>query len=158
MLDIIMEQIPLYIQNYDLLKFLEEQYGNVTLKSGKGLLRFGKISPQAEDTIETLQNKSYYKILARYTDALLFLEILTTKKIYSQDTIKKVQEKGRICDLAKKIRSICESILPNGSFPFRHEKIICVTDPENKTEVFTGVALSILGILTFSLGLQKIFN
>lgn len=155
-----MEQLPEYISNFELLKKIEALYGSY--EDRIDILRFGKVSPTAEKTLQFLKDKMYIKILARYTDALLFIE-------YSINNELKIKFPMEICKIAKLMNEDINQIMSkikgksfyseiSSSFASRHFHKICLLDPDNRKEILGGLSFISIGLVALSLGAIKIFK
>jgi hypothetical protein len=155
-----MEQLPDYIKNFNLLKKIELLYNNQEERNNENILRFSRISPNAEKTLGFLKDKMYTKLLVRYTDALLFLEysinnniplpleMCKSAKLINDDInliLNKIKEKG----FYKQIDS---------KFASRHFQKICLLDPENRTEILGGLTFVGIGLFAVTMGALKIFR
>jgi hypothetical protein len=154
-----MEELPDYIKNFDLLKKIESKYNNLEARSGENILRFGKVSPTAEKTIEFLKDKMYTKLLARYVDALLFIEyalnivpldfeVCSVAKLINEDInliMKKVKGKSFYAQIDSKFAS-------------RHFHKICLLDPQNRNQILGGLSFIGIGLVAVTLGAIKIFR
>jgi hypothetical protein len=126
-----------------LLKALEDLYpANTELKIDAGELRWGKLCPGAEKTIEFLKDRTYTALLVSFTDALLFLELIFVKPelisgISVEPIATEIRKLGDICELAKRLESIIfkqltklenmsyYSDIPDIGYPRRHRILIC---------------------------------
>lgn len=155
-----MEQLPDYIKNFNLLKNIESLYNTYEARNGENILRFGRISPTAEKTVEFLKDKMYTKLLVRYTDALLFLEYTINNNISLP---------FEICKSAKLLNDDINLILSkvkektfykqiDSKFASRHFQKICLLDPKNRTEILGGLTFVGVGLFAVTMGALKIFR
>lgn len=159
-----MEELPDYIKNFDLLKKIESKYNNLEARSGENILRFGKVSPTAEKTIEFLKDKMYTKLLARYVDALLFIEYALNNRSEAS-----IQLDFDICSVAKLINEDINLIMKkvkgksfyaqiDSKFASRHFHKICLLDPQNRNQILGGLSFIGIGLVAVTLGAIKIFR
>jgi hypothetical protein len=148
------------IKNFNLLIKIEKLYGLHEARTGENILRFGKESPIAEKTLEFLKDKMYTKLLVRYTDALLFIEYSINNDIPLP---------FEICKVAKLLNDDVNLILSkikdkkfysqiDSKFANRHFQKICLLDPNNRSEILSGLTFVGIGLFAVTMGALKIFR
>jgi len=148
------------IKNFNLLVKIENLYGTYEARNGENILRFGKVSPTAEKTVEFLKDKMYTKLLVRYTDAILFIEYSINNNIPLP---------FEICKVAKFLNDDINLILSkvkekkfysqiDSKFMNRHFQKICLLDPNNRSEILSGLSFVGIGLFAITMGALKIFR
>jgi hypothetical protein len=148
------------IKNFNLLVKIENLYGTYEARNGENILRFGKVSPTAEKTVEFLKDKMYTKLLVRYTDAILFIEYSINNNIPLPFEICKVSKllNDDINLILSKVKEKKFYSQIDSKFMNRHFQKICLLDPNNRSEILSGLSFVGIGLFAITMGALKIFR